>query len=85
TFIHAIWTETDKNATDIGWQPYLVVSPTRHSEDHAVPILEAAMPTEEGTRGEIQPGHPSLDRSSQDDEVVFKPRTFWSVSWRLNH
>ncbi|KER27580.1 hypothetical protein T265_05397 [Opisthorchis viverrini] len=41
TFTQAIWIETDnKNATDIGWQPYLVVSPTRHSEDHAVPILE---------------------------------------------
>ncbi|KER22318.1 hypothetical protein T265_09563 [Opisthorchis viverrini] len=41
TFIQTIWIETDnKNATDIGWQPYVVVSPTRHSEDHAVPILE---------------------------------------------
>ncbi|KER32510.1 hypothetical protein T265_01388 [Opisthorchis viverrini] len=40
-FTQAIWTETEnKNAIDIGWQPYLVVSPTRHSEDHAVPILE---------------------------------------------
>ncbi|KER34167.1 hypothetical protein T265_00037 [Opisthorchis viverrini] len=36
TFTQATWTETDnKNATDNGWQPYLVVSPTRHSEDHA--------------------------------------------------
>ncbi|KER30783.1 hypothetical protein T265_02824 [Opisthorchis viverrini] len=35
TFTQAIWIETDKNATDIGWQPYLVVPPTRHSEDHA--------------------------------------------------
>ncbi|KER28454.1 hypothetical protein T265_04683 [Opisthorchis viverrini] len=41
TFTQPIWIKTDnKNATDIGWQPYLVVSPTRHSEDHAVPILE---------------------------------------------
>ncbi|KER23623.1 hypothetical protein T265_08524 [Opisthorchis viverrini] len=41
TFIQAIWIETDnKNATDIGWQPYLVMSPSRHSEDHAVLILE---------------------------------------------
>ncbi|KER29675.1 hypothetical protein T265_13323 [Opisthorchis viverrini] len=35
TFTQAIWIETDnKNATDISWQP------TRHSEDHAIPILE---------------------------------------------
>ncbi|KER24600.1 hypothetical protein T265_07791 [Opisthorchis viverrini] len=41
TFTQAIWIESDnKNATDIGWQPYLVVSPTRHSENQAVPILE---------------------------------------------
>ncbi|KER22759.1 hypothetical protein T265_09204 [Opisthorchis viverrini] len=41
TFTQAIWIETgNNNATDIGWQPYLAASPTRHSEDHAVPILE---------------------------------------------
>ncbi|KER22211.1 hypothetical protein T265_09636 [Opisthorchis viverrini] len=41
TFTQAIWIEADnKNATDIGCQPHLVVSPTRHSEDHAIPILE---------------------------------------------
>ncbi|KER20047.1 hypothetical protein T265_11310 [Opisthorchis viverrini] len=35
---HTIWIESDnKNATDIGWQPHLVVSPTRHSEDHTAP------------------------------------------------
>ncbi|KER23072.1 hypothetical protein T265_08971 [Opisthorchis viverrini] len=51
TFTQAIWIETDnKNATDIGWQPYFVVSPTRHSEDHAVPILE----------GEYHRQHPSI-------------------------
>ncbi|KAG5445798.1 hypothetical protein CSKR_106060 [Clonorchis sinensis] len=36
-----VWIETDiKNATEIGWQPYLLVSPTRRSGDLAVPILE---------------------------------------------
>ncbi|KER27977.1 hypothetical protein T265_05099 [Opisthorchis viverrini] len=36
--ITTIRIETDNMiATDIGRQPYLVVSPTRHSEDHAVP------------------------------------------------
>ncbi|KER24375.1 hypothetical protein T265_07934 [Opisthorchis viverrini] len=33
TFTQAILTETKlKNATHIGWQPYLVMSPTRHSD-----------------------------------------------------
>ncbi|KER31251.1 hypothetical protein T265_02444 [Opisthorchis viverrini] len=35
----------NKNATDICRQPYLVVSPTRHSEDHAIPILEGCLKT----------------------------------------
>ncbi|KAG5452778.1 hypothetical protein CSKR_112808 [Clonorchis sinensis] len=31
TLTQAIWIETDNNnATDIGWQPYLATSPTRH-------------------------------------------------------
>ncbi|KAG5451885.1 hypothetical protein CSKR_111260 [Clonorchis sinensis] len=43
TLIRAIWIETDnKNATDIGWQPYLAVSPTRRSGAHVVLILTAA-------------------------------------------
>ncbi|KER24879.1 hypothetical protein T265_07553 [Opisthorchis viverrini] len=36
TFTQAVWTETDnKKATDIGWQPYLIVFPNRRSRDHA--------------------------------------------------
>ncbi|KAG5446787.1 hypothetical protein CSKR_105542 [Clonorchis sinensis] len=33
-------------ATDISWQPYLVVSPTRRTGDHAVPILEGELVTD---------------------------------------
>ncbi|KAG5440999.1 hypothetical protein CSKR_114099 [Clonorchis sinensis] len=41
TRIQAIWIETDnKNATEIGWHPYLAVSPTRRSGVHAIPNLE---------------------------------------------
>ncbi|KER27847.1 hypothetical protein T265_05202 [Opisthorchis viverrini] len=43
TFTRAIWTETEnKNTTDIGWQPYLVVSPTRHKCDENLADLEYA-------------------------------------------
>ncbi|KER24064.1 hypothetical protein T265_08196 [Opisthorchis viverrini] len=35
----------------------------------------AALAPEESTRTEILPNHPKLDRSSQDPEVRFEPRT----------
>ncbi|KER22865.1 hypothetical protein T265_09138 [Opisthorchis viverrini] len=46
TFTQAIWIETDnKNATDIGWQPYPVVSSTRRSGITRFPSWKRVAPT----------------------------------------
>ncbi|KER25757.1 hypothetical protein T265_14153, partial [Opisthorchis viverrini] len=68
----AIWIETDnKNATDIGWQPYIVVSPTRHGEDHAVPILEAKRLLHDGISWMENGANASLSQSLQ---CAYTPR-----------
>ncbi|KER24478.1 LOW QUALITY PROTEIN: hypothetical protein T265_14410 [Opisthorchis viverrini] len=74
TLTQAIWIETDnKNTTDIGWQPYFVVSPTSHSEDHAVPTLDILL--HQGAWGlshtraptESRPGHVALFAGFYED------------------